>query len=64
MYPAHATPRYLTVTQAAKRLGVDPRSVRRYCEAGALTAHQTPGGHWRIDAVASGFDPAPAPVAA
>lgn len=58
MCPAPAKPRFLTVTEAAERLGVDPRSVRRYCESGALTAHQTPGGHWRIDAAASGLVPA------
>lgn len=48
---------YLTVGEAAGRLGVDPQTVRRYADAGKVTvagvvyrlrSHRLPGSHRRI----------------
>lgn len=38
----------LTATEAAKRLGVDPSTVRRYAASGQLDHQRTAGGHLRI----------------
>jgi excisionase family DNA binding protein len=43
----------LSPRQAADRLGVTTRTLRRYVEAGKLTpADRTPGGHSRFDPAA------------
>jgi excisionase family DNA binding protein len=57
----------LTVAQAARLLGADPRTVRRFIASGELPAYQTPGGQYRIpaagvDAIRQG-NSTPAPVA-
>jgi len=57
----------LTVAQAARLLGADPRTVRRFIASGELPAYQTPGGQYRIpaagvDAIRQG-NSAPAPGA-
>lgn len=48
--PLEDTPhqRWLTTGQAAKRLGVSPRSVVAWCEAGALAHERLPSGHRRL----------------
>ena len=56
----------LTVAQAARLLGADPRTVRRFIASGELPAYQTPGGQYRIpaagvDAIRQG-NSAPAPA--
>lgn len=43
---------YLTVKQAAQRLGVQPRTVRRWIKAGGLRAKRLPSGTLRIPASA------------
>lgn len=43
--------RYITVKEAAKRLGLCPDSVKRWIHEGRLSAVRTsdsPSGHWRI----------------
>ena len=40
---------YLTVQQAAKRLGVSPVTIRRWTATGFLPCTRTAGGHRRID---------------
>jgi excisionase family DNA binding protein len=57
----------LTVAQAARLLGADPRTVRRFIASGELPAYQTPGGQYRIpaagvDAIRQGRSAAPAPT--
>lgn len=44
-----ARPSYLTVGEAAERLGVSPRLVRRLAADGALRASK-PGRDWQLDA--------------
>lgn len=39
--------RLLTPFEAARLLGVDPSTLRRYVAAGKLPAIRTPGGHHR-----------------
>ncbi|MEW9672395.1 helix-turn-helix domain-containing protein [Ammoniphilus sp. 3BR4] len=40
---------FCKVGYAAKRLGVSPQTVKRYCESGRIQgAKKTLGGHWRI----------------
>jgi len=40
---------YLTVTEAAKRLSVDRRTLQNWCRDGKVPgAIRTPGGHWRV----------------
>lgn len=43
------TPQYVTVTEAAGRLGVHRRTAQRWVREGRLAGHKTPGGHWRVD---------------
>lgn len=40
---------YLTVSQAADKLGLTQVTVRDYIRRGVLVAVRTPGGHWRIE---------------
>lgn len=40
----------LTMTEAAKRLGVSTDSIRRWFDSGTLKGWRTPGGVRRIDA--------------
>jgi len=40
--------RYLTVSEAARRLGVHPKTVRTYADMGALPFMRLPGGHRRF----------------
>jgi excisionase family DNA binding protein len=50
-------PEYLTVSQAAARLGISERTVRRRCEAGKLKAELKPtatGSAWHIEADSCG----------
>lgn len=37
------------LTQVAAYLGVDPRTVRKWVQAGLLRAFQLPGGDWRVE---------------
>ena len=42
-------PRYLTITEAAKLVAVDRRTLQNWCRGGKVPgAMQTPGGHWRV----------------
>lgn len=41
---------YLSVGEAAARLGVAETTIRSYLESGRLTGHVLPSGHRRIDA--------------
>lgn len=38
----------LKVAEVATRLNVEPKTVRRYIEKGALVAVKLPSGHWRV----------------
>lgn len=40
--------RLLTVREVAAIFGVDPKTVRRWKDAGKLAPHRTPGGHLRF----------------
>lgn len=40
--------RYLTVSEAARRLGVHPKTIRTYADMGALPFMRLPGGHRRF----------------
>lgn len=40
--------RPLTTSQAAERVGVHPRTIIRWCNAGHLECRRTPGGQRRI----------------
>ena len=40
--------RYLTLDEAADRLGVTPETLSRWIRAGRFPACRTPGGHYRI----------------
>lgn len=42
-------PPWITTTQAADLLHVDPRHIRRLAAAGHLEARQIPGGSWLIE---------------
>ncbi len=46
------TDRLLTVTAAARELGVSAATIRRACDAGVLPCHRSPGGHRRIETAA------------
>jgi len=48
---------YLTVSQAAARLGISERTIRRRCETGKLKAELKPtatGAAWHIEADSCG----------
>ena len=49
----HPRPRALTIVEAAERIGVTARSIKRYIARGYLTAWRLPSpsgrGHLRID---------------
>jgi excisionase family DNA binding protein len=45
--PASSAPKLLNISQAAKRLGVSIRTLRRWEQAGKLDSLRTPGGHRR-----------------
>lgn len=48
--PAPPEPsRWLSVGQAAKALGVSPRTVAAWCDAGRLAHQRLPSGHRRLD---------------
>ena len=38
----------MKLVEAARRLAVDVKTVRRYIRKGALKAHRLPSGHYRI----------------
>jgi excisionase family DNA binding protein len=40
--------RYLTVSEAAQRLGVHPKTIRAYADMGMLPFMRLPGGHRRF----------------
>jgi excisionase family DNA binding protein len=42
--------RYLTVSEAARELGVHPKTIRTYADMGALPFMRLPGGHRRFRA--------------
>lgn len=50
-----ASPKSLTVTEAARRFGVHIDTMRRWVDTGQVASFRTPGGHRRIpeDAVPS-----------
>ena len=39
----------LTISQAAKKLNVSTKTLRRWEKAGKITSFRTPGGHRRYD---------------
>lgn len=41
---------FMSVGEAAARLGVGETTIRSYLESGLLTGHVLPSGHRRIDA--------------
>jgi excisionase family DNA binding protein len=45
-------PALLSVGQVARMFRVDPKTVSRWGESGALAAFRTPGGHWRFQPAA------------
>ena len=48
---------FLTTAQVAQRLGVDPSTVRRWCESGRLEAIK-PGHDWLVPVESlDGFEP-------
>ncbi len=42
-------PTFISAPEAARRLGVSPRTVKRLVDQGQLAAAQVPGGHMRVD---------------
>jgi len=44
--------RMIRPSMAARRLGVDESTIRRWIRDGRLAGWRTPGGHWRIPEVA------------
>jgi excisionase family DNA binding protein len=57
----------LTVREAAARLGICQRTLRRYMRAERIRYHRLPGGHYRIpedaiDEFWSAHDPSPRPA--
>lgn len=51
--------RWLTVEDAAERLGVSKASIRRWAKEGKIASVQTPGGHRRftVEAVDAALTP-------
>ena len=49
MAPASAEPHRLALGPAARLLGVDPDTLRRWADDGRVEAFTTPGGHRRFD---------------
>jgi excisionase family DNA binding protein len=43
------TPRWLTISSAAKYAGVCPNTMRKLVDEGEVDAGRTPGGHRRVD---------------
>lgn len=41
--------RYISVTEAAERLGVHRKTALHWVHIGRLVGHKTPGGHWRVE---------------
>jgi excisionase family DNA binding protein len=41
---------HYSVGRVARALGVDPKTVARWCDAGKVRCIRTPGGHRRIPA--------------
>ena len=39
----------LTVDDAARRLGVHPETVKRWCRNGTIDAAKNVSGHWRLN---------------
>lgn len=61
MPPPDQSPRdYLTVSEAARLIGVSTRTILRYQESGRLPAHRLPSGHrrFRLADVEALIDPA------
>lgn len=54
---ANGEKQFRTVSQVARRVGVDVETVRRWCRARDVAAKLTPGGRgqWRIEVDESGF---------
>jgi excisionase family DNA binding protein len=46
--PGWPSPRYLKPQEAAERLRVDPRTIKRWLQQGKLSGFKTPGGQWRV----------------
>jgi excisionase family DNA binding protein len=44
------TPELLRVTDAARLLGVEPKTLKQWVRDGKVRGGRTPGGHWRIPA--------------
>lgn len=40
--------RFLSTGQVARKLGLDPRTIRRRCEDGTIPAHRLEEGDWRV----------------
>lgn len=38
----------MTASDAAKFLGVRPKTIRAWADAGEIRGWRTPGGHWRF----------------
>lgn len=38
----------LTLAEFAATVGISTKTARRWITSGAIEAHQTPGGHWRV----------------
>lgn len=45
---ATAEPFDLSAADAAKFLGVRPKTIRAWADAGEIRGWRTPGGHWRF----------------
>src|SRR6266542_4565888 len=56
---------WLTLTQASRKLGVTPNTLRRWADHGQIPSFVTPGGHRRFPLAAiMSFVPSPRPKAA
>jgi len=45
---AHKSQEWMTPSEVARMLGVDPETIRRYIRLGQLAANRLPSGHYRI----------------